>query len=97
MDVSTHFLTSFCRSEDPNDRKLWFLMDLREAYIVPKLGVIFGRGGLVMVYAIESHTEDVHNGGNFHILIVPADMQLTRQTKMNPRARLNQNKHLSQP
>lgn len=97
MDVGTYFLASFRRSKDPDDRKLWFLMDLGEADIVPKLRVIFGRGGLIMVYAIQSHAEDVHYGGNFDMLIVLESMRLTKQKKMNPRVRLNHKSHSSKP
>ncbi len=59
--MSTYFLAGFRRSKDPDDRYPGLFTQLGCANVVAKLGVIFRRDGLIMVYAVQPYAEDVHD------------------------------------
>lgn len=59
--MGTYFLPRLRRSKDPNDRDLWFLGYSGGAYIAAKYGIIFGWRRLIVVDAIQPHTEGLHD------------------------------------
>lgn len=62
MNMGAYLLACFRRPEDSHDRNLGLFTQIENRCIIAKLGVIFGRGGLVVVYAVQPHSKDVHAG-----------------------------------
>ncbi len=62
MNMGAYLLTCFRRPEDSHDRNLGLFAQIENRCIIAKLGVIFGQGGLIVVYAVQPHSKDVHAG-----------------------------------
>ena len=60
MNVCAHLLPGFSRSEDADDGHVGLFGGLGEVRVPPQLGIVSGWGGLVVVDAVESDTEYVH-------------------------------------
>jgi hypothetical protein len=60
MYVSAYFLASFCRPEDTNywDRRC--ILALGGSSALAKGWVVVGRGGLVVVYTIQTEAKRLH-------------------------------------
>ena len=60
MNMRANLLTSFRRSKDSDDWNFGFLIDLRGFDIVSKEGIEQSWRRLVVIYAVQSDTEEFH-------------------------------------
>jgi hypothetical protein len=61
MYMSADFLARLCSTKDSNDWNLGLLVDLGKLNIAAKERIELRRGGLVVVYAVQSDAKEIHS------------------------------------
>ena len=88
VDMSADLLAGLRGAEDPHNGDLGLLPQVEEGHITTKPGVIFGWGGLIVVYAVQTHSEDIHDDGKRdgnNILSSPCIMLVVHMTSPKER------------
>jgi len=64
MDMRAHLLASLGGAKDSDHRHRGFLVGLRDAYVAAQLRIEPGGYGLVVIDAIQPHSEEIHGKGD---------------------------------